>query len=347
MFRRILFGLLALALIGTTTRAESTKGDITLKSISALGFGPKGVLFIGDSEAGAVYAVNMPVEKAGTPKTLKLENVGQTFGDLLGVKADEVLIKDVKVNPETSVVYVALSRKMGGTALLKLSGEKFEEVKLKDVEFSKYTLPNAGRNLAITCLGFANDTLYIAGLSNEEFASTLRSVKYPFVKDPAKGAAIEIFHAAHNKLETRSPIQTFTPYTVGKTGYILASYTCTPLVRIPVTDLKDGEKIKGTTVAELGNRNQPLDMLTYTKDGKAYALMSNSSRGVMKITLDGIDTAENLTKGVTGGGTAGTKFETIKELEGTKQLDKLNDTTAVVLVEGKDKTLTLKTVELP
>ena len=39
----------------------------------------------------------------------------------------------------------------------------------------------------------------------------------------------------------------------------------------------------GTTIAELGNRNRPLDMIVYQKNGKEFLLMSNNSRGVMKI----------------------------------------------------------------
>jgi peptide-methionine (R)-S-oxide reductase len=30
----------------------------------------------------------------------------------------------------------------------------------------------------------------------------------------------------------------------------MAAYTCTPLVKIPVADLKAGAKVKGTTIAE-------------------------------------------------------------------------------------------------
>ena len=68
---------------------------------------------------------------------------------------------------------------------------------------------------------------------------------------------------------------------------MLAAYTCTPLVKVPVSELKAGAHVKGTTIAELGNRNQPLDMIMYQKDGKDYLLMSNSSRGVMKIPTEG------------------------------------------------------------
>ncbi len=54
--------------------------------------------------------------------------------------------------------------------------------------------------------------------------------------------------------------------------HVLAAYTCTPLVKFPLSDLKPGEKVKGTTIAELGNRNRPLDMIVYQKDGKDYVL---------------------------------------------------------------------------
>ena len=57
----------------------------------------------------------------------------------------------------------------------------------------------------------------------------------------------------------------------------------------PVTSLKAGEKVHGKTVAELGNRNVPLDMIVYEKDGKQYLLLSNSARGVMKISTDKIE----------------------------------------------------------
>ena len=46
---------------------------------------------------------------------------------------------------------------------------------------------------------------------------------------------------------------------------------------------------KGKTIAELGNRNKPLDMISYKKEGKDYLLMANSSRGVMKISTENID----------------------------------------------------------
>ena len=65
------------------------------------------------------------------------------------------------------------------------------------------------------------------------------------------------------------------PFNVGGEPQILAAYTCTPLVTFPVSSLKAGKKVRGKTVAELGNRNQPLDMIVYEKGGKQYLLLSN------------------------------------------------------------------------
>ena len=88
-------------------------------------------------------------------------------------------------------------------------------------------------------------------------------------------------------------------------------------------------------------------MISYQKDGKTYLLMSNSARGVMKISTDNITRNDGLTSPVKDGNTAGQSFETIKELDGVVQLDRLNDTQAVVLVQSGPGNLDLRTVALP
>ena len=107
-----------------------------------------------------------------------------------------------------------------------------------------------------------------------------------------------------------------------------------------VADLKAGAKVKGTTIAELGNGNKPLDMIVYTKDGKDYLLMANSKHGVLKIPTTEFATAAPITAKT---GVAGVKAETVKELVDVVQLDKLDDTHAILLYKNGD----LKTVPLP
>ncbi|MBY0457626.1 MAG: hypothetical protein K2V38_09835, partial [Gemmataceae bacterium] len=270
----------------------------------------------------------------------------------LGVTDKDVTVTDVKVNPASGNVYVSVTR--GGSApapaILKVARDgTVSAFALKDVPFSKVTFPNPAKGTGkgtpevITQVGFVDGKVIVAGLSSEEFASTLRVIPFPF-KDADKGAGIEIFHAAHNgALETKAPIRTFAPYKIGKDDHIMAAYTCTPLVRIPMSDLKAGAKVKGTTIAELGNMNRPLDMIVYTKDGKDFVLLANSARGVMKLPAGEFGTAPGLTEAVKGGGTAGVKAETIKELTDVVQLDKLDKDNALILLKNGD----LKTVPLP
>src|SRR6185503_5827894 len=118
---------------------------------------------------------------------------------------------------------------------------------------------------------------------------------------------------------------------------------CTPLVKFPVAQLAPGAKILGTTIAELGAGNRPIDMISYTRGGKDYLLMSNTSRGVMKIPTANFASQEAITAPVRTG-TAGIGYETIATLQGVQQLDKLDAMTAVMIVKSATGSLNLTTV---
>jgi hypothetical protein len=187
----------------------------------------------------------------------------------------------------------------------------------------------------------------VAGLSNEEFASNLRSIPFPFNQiDP--GSSVEIYHGNHGQWETRSPVRTFIPYEIQAEPHLLAAYTCTPLVKFPVNNLKAGAKVVGTTIAELGNRNTPLDMVMYKQGGQDHILMSNTARGVMKMSTQNIEKYDAITDRVSDADTAGLPYETIASLEGVQQLDLLDGDHAVILrASGENGPLNLETVALP
>src|SRR4029077_4219966 len=115
---------------------------------------------------------------------------------------------------------------------------------------------------SITDIGFLEDRVLVAGMSNEEFASTLRAIPFPF-KTTANVTSVEIYHGSHGQFDTRARVRTFVPFKVGNEPQLLAAYTCTPLVQFPLSQIQPGAKIKGKTIAELGNRNRPLDMIVY------------------------------------------------------------------------------------
>jgi hypothetical protein len=353
-----------LALAGPTNAAALTDslkdGTVELKSAGPLAFGPDGVLFIGDAIGGAVYAVATNDTKAGTGD-VQVPKIDEKIAGKLGTAAKELRIADMAVNPASGNVYLSVARGKGPEApavIIRVSrdGTKVDEFALTNVKCAKAALqsPNEKqRAQSITGMKFladkgtgiqvGNGRLIVAGLANEEFASTLRVIPFPFAEGQ-KPTGVEIFHTSHNKTETGSPIRTFTPFESKGETYILAAYTCTPLVRIPVADLKPGSKIRGTTIAELGNRNVPLDMVPYQKDGKDYLLIANSARGVMKVDASGATKAEGLTARVAD--KAGIPYETIETLKGVEHLDQLDKEKAVILVKAADG-YNLQTINLP
>ena len=278
---------------------------------------------------------------------------------MLGTKPQQIMINDLAVNPISGNVYLSVSRGRGPDALPVLmrvgADGKLDEVALENVRFARAEIPNPPdpnakqrgeslRNESITDIAYVDGRVFIAGLSNEEFSSRLIAIPFPF-SEGFDGAAIEIYHGAHGRFETKSPVRTFVPYRIGNDPYLLAAYTCTPLVKVPVSELKAGAHVKGTTIAELGNRNRPLDMIVYQKDGKDYLLLANSSRGVMKIPTEGAGAAEGITEPVQG--TRGIGFDTIASLKGVVQMDKLDEGHAMILVQDPAGALNLETVDLP
>ena len=161
-----------------------------------------------------------------------------------------------------------------------------------------------------------------------------------------KGTSVEIFHGAHGKFETQVAGAHVgrVRRSAGKPN-VLAAYTCTPLVKFPLSDLKPGSKVKGTTVAELGNRNRPLDMIVYKKDGKDYLLMANSARGVMKVNVETIDKTEGITEPHQRHGRLALRHD--RDLKGVTQLDKLDKDHALVLVQSDSGSLNLQAIQLP
>jgi hypothetical protein len=338
----------AVAAFAATAAVAAQTAAPEVKSVSALAFGPDGVLFVGDPAAGAVHAIATNDTKAAGAGAVDVERLDAKIAAVLGTTDKDVRIADFKVNPASGNVYVAVTRGTGaGTPALVRVGRdgKVEAVSLKDAKRTSVTLPSPGKGAtAITSMAFVDGKLVVAGLSTQEFASTLRVIPYPF-QTADKGAGIQIFHGAHNKTETQAPIRTFVPYKVNGEDTIMAAYTCTPLVRVPVADLKDGAKVKGTTIAELGNGNSPLDMIVYTKGGKDYLLVANNKRGVMKIPTDAFGSATPITAKLDRI-PAGVPYTTVSELKDVLHLDKLDNDRALLLVKNGDGA-DLKTVPLP
>jgi hypothetical protein len=323
-----------------------------LKSAGPLAFAPEGVLLVGDPVGGAVFAIGTGDAK-GEPKALNVQGLDAKIAAALGVQPGDLLINDLAINPASGRAYLSVSRGKGPDALPVIvtvdAAGKVGELALKGLAFKKAVLPNPvapgkSRTEAITDLAYADGRVIVAGLSSEDFASNLRAIPYPF-QGADGGAGVEIYHGAHGKFETKSPVRTFAVWGSGVDASVVAAYTCTPLVRFPLNDLKAGSKVKGVTIAELGNRNRPLDIILYQSGGKDFALMANNNRGVMKIALDGAAKMAGITEKVND--KAGTPYQTIESLKGVTELDRLDAGHAALLVRAENGPVNLVTIPLP
>jgi hypothetical protein len=359
--------VLALAMFtsGRPAAAPAAEGTATaFESIGPLTFGAAGgtdVLFAGDPQAATIYALDLAgAATGGTPGTKAIAAVDQKIAALVGATAADIAVTDLVVHPKTHNAFVSVMRGQGANAtpvLVRIDGAgTLTIVNLAELKSTKVTLPNAprlamvaGRPTAdraqsITDMAFMDGKLYIAGLSNEEFASKLRSVPYPFAAVD-NGTSVEIFHGSHGALETRSPVYTFVPYKINNVPNLIAGYLCTPLVRFPVSSLTPGSKVRGTTIAELGSGNRPIDMIVYTRGGQDYLLMSNTSRGVMKIPTASFAAATGINAKVESV-TAGVPFETLADWKGVQHLDRVGADKVAVLAKA-DTGLSLRTIPLP
>ena len=308
-------------------------GTAGIKSIGPLSFGPEGILFVADNVGAAIFAIDVGDAGPATEhRPINVEKIDTTLAAYLGCSRDDIFIRGMAVHPSSHNVYLSVMRGRGEAAvpvLIKV-GENgaLSEVSLENVPFSQTLIENAPaeddarteprlvqgnregelierpdvsfrlareslRTVTVTDIAYADGILLVAGASNEEFSSTLRRIPFPFKGDMLSNS-LEIFHVSHGKYETASPIRTFVPY--GGNTSVLASYTCTPLVQFSLSDLESGTQVKGKTVAELGARNTPLDMVSYVRDGEEYLLVSNALHPLMKIACKDIDGQGPLTE---------------------------------------------------
>src|ERR1044072_3207334 len=131
-----------------------------------------------------------------------------------GPGAPHITLPALAVHPRTHNAYISAMRGQGAGAqptLFRIDGAgKIDLVSMASLKYQSVELPtppaaNATgrqnpRSNVITDMGFADGRLWVAGLSNEEFASKLRAIPYPFA-NVDQGTSGEIYHGNHQKLE--------------------------------------------------------------------------------------------------------------------------------------------------
>jgi hypothetical protein len=325
---------------------DTTSGNVGLKSAGVLAFGPDGVLFVGDSVGGTIAAIETGDKTAANGAQVNVQNIDEKLAATVGVMPSDIMINDVAVNPISKNVYVSAARGRGPDAaplvvkvdgagkltLLPLDNIRHETVSLSDAPDANPSARQNPRTQTITDMHFVNGNLMVAGMSNEEWSSALRSIPYPF-NAANKGTQLQIWHASHGRYETQAPIRTFVPYTIDGQQYVLAAYTCTPLVKIPLSDLKAGAQVKGVTISDLGSGNQPLDMVPYKKDGHEFILVANSSFGVVKLHADNMGQYKPIDS-PTVVDVAGAPYDKITSVTNVRHLTSFDNARAEVLTSA-------------
>ena len=304
----------------TASKAPAAQGGVSgpLQSSGALTFGLGNVLFVGDITAAKIHAFALR-EADLTPQTgVELGNfhnfegrdqvvgLDQKLAALFGTTIDKIVVNDIAVHQPTQQVFLSVERGRGIDAIpaiVKVNQGKLEVLELDSIPHSQVSIPNEPdskamlefdpqRMYAITDVKYYNGELFVSGITNQRFASTLHRIPYPFNSSMAT-CTVEIWHPVHGEFETRAPIIRHLIRELNGEPYLFAVYGCTPLVRFPLSTLKDGAHVRGDVIGELGYGANPLDMLTFTSpaDSKDYLLVTIDTRSASQIAVSELASA--------------------------------------------------------
>jgi hypothetical protein len=290
-----------------------------LQSAGVLAFGSDNVLFVGDIKGAAIHAFTLPEKDLTSQTDVELGNfqnfegrdlvlgLDHKLAALLGTTYDKIVVNDMVVHQPSQQIFISVERGRGIDAIpaiVKLNHGNIELLELDSIAHSQAAIPNEPdgkamlefepqRVYAITDIKYYNGEIFVSGISNQRFASTLHRIPYPFNARKTT-CTVEIWHPVHGEFETRAPIVRQLIREVRGEPYLFAVYGCTPLVRFPLGSLKDGAHVRGDTIGELGYGSNPLDMLTYKDpfDHKDYLLVTIDVRGASRIGISDLESAQ-------------------------------------------------------
>lgn len=287
-------------------------GSSPLRSAGALAFGADNVLFVGDITGAAIHAFALREKDVTPQKSVELGNfhnfegrdlitgLDQKLAALFGTTYDKIVVNDMAVHQPSEQIFLSIERGRSTDAIpaiVKVNHGHLELLELDDIPHSLVRIPNepaetamlefdTQRSFAITDVKYYKGEVFVTGISNQRFASTLYRIPYPFNAQMAT-STVEIWHPVHGEFETRAPIIRQLIHELQGEPYLFGVYGCTPLVRFPLASLKDGAHVRGDVIGELGYGANPLDMLTFTDpfDQKEYLLVTIDTRSASRISV--------------------------------------------------------------
>ncbi len=356
--------LACLLALGLASPVRADQGDPKIKTIEAIAFGPNGLLLIGGGAR--VVTVETGDTSPSTWAKAEIPNIDQLLAGKLGLQAKDIEIRKLAVNPASRKAYVALqSLKTKANVILTVDGAgNVAEFPLDNVKYTSYALAAPKVPITkVTDIAWAGGKIVAATQATDKFASRVFTIN-PSAKDGSPTQiSTKTFHVGHNRWETQAPLRVLMPYFENGKSSVVGSFTCTPVVRYDLEDAKDDDQITGRSVVELGTGNTPRSMFPYERDGKKYLLISvgrNNKRPafgfpsaywVARVDADLLKETTNINEKAPwriggSGNKAGDRVQVAKEYFGTQQMDRLDDTRALAIIEAKDG-LTLRALPLP
>ena len=317
---KLFIGVIALFFASSPIHAQP------IEMLGELEFSPEGILFVGDNVSGSIHAIDFKKESRTKESfEINVDNIDVQVAAALGTAPQNIAINDIAVHPVSGEVYLSITRGHGieaMPALVKVDAKNEVQIleldavtvstqtlsKVPDMEeqfrprgsmggapsakdFAKALRPQ--RMFTIMDIEYHKGEVFVAGISNEEFCSVLRRMPYPFDGKEAI-SNIEMYHIAHDQYESRAPIRSMQIQNIDGVDQIVAAYTCSPLVLIPLSELKDGAKVKANTLGDMGN-GQPLDMVAFNLQGENMLFVTNLGRSPQVIPLQGLNNAKVVT----------------------------------------------------
>jgi hypothetical protein len=315
--------LSAALLIGASALADTS---LDIKFAGALEFSEDGTLFVGDNYNGAIYAFEMPAEASDAQiMPSSIANIDAKIAELLGVGTGALEINDMATHPVSNDIYISVTR-IGNFAaqpaiikvtqdqqisLLDMSSLEFQKQALTEFPESETTFEVRGQGpmpplprdvakgeialstLAIMDMEFYKGELFVAGVATDNFLSSLRRISYPF--DGTQSITnVDMYHVTHDQYESRAPIRAMSVQEIDGRPQLVAAYTCSPIVLVPLEDITDGAKISASTIMDYGN-GQPLDMIPFEMQGQSMLFVTNDSRSPQFIPVAGLNGATVVT----------------------------------------------------
>lgn len=313
--------LVAALTISTAAFADT---NLDIKFAGALEFAEDGTLFVGDNYNGAIYAFEMPSE-AGSEQIMpsSIANIDAKIAELLGVGIHAIELNDMVSHPVSHDLYISVTRIGSSTSqpaliqvtqdrqvnLVDLASLEFQKQELLEFPEGKTTFRPRGlgpgsvplprdlakgeiplRTLAIMDMEFHEGELFVAGVAHDNFLSSLRRMSYPF--DGNQGITnVEMYHITHDQNESRAPIRAMSVQEIDGKPQLVAAYTCSPIVLVPLEDIENGAKISANTIMDYGN-GQPLDMIPFEMQGQTMLFVTNDSRSPQVIPVAGLQDAK-------------------------------------------------------